>query len=41
MTRGLYKLKLLAELMALLCQILSNLAVAAIAEAILVQISVE
>ena len=39
MTRDLYNLNLLAKLMVLLHQILFNLAIAAIAEAILLQIA--
>ena len=41
MTRDSYNLNLLAKLMVLLCQILFTLAIAAIAEAILMRISAE
>ena len=41
MTRDLYNLNVLAKLMVLLRQILFNLAIVAVAEAILVRISAE
>ena len=41
MTRDLYNLNLFAKVMVLLHQILFNLAIAAVAEAILMQISAE